>query len=183
MASRWAHYVSFLSQGSPATLGLLVVFLVLALVFEFSNGFHDTANAVATVIYTNSPKPTVVWSGIMNFLGVILGGIAVAYALVELIPPRCPFPAGRRISGRDARCSLYFSAFLEPGNMVVRNSQFEFACPYRCTRWYRDREFASAGTHRPPQNSLGLASREVLSKFCGNLIEPYSCGAGFAEDA
>ena len=81
--------LSFLSQGSPATLGLLVVCLVLALVFEFSNGFHDTANAVATVLYTNSLKPTyaVVWSGIMNFLGVILGGIAVAYALVELIPP------------------------------------------------------------------------------------------------
>jgi inorganic phosphate transporter, PiT family len=81
--------LSFLSQGSPATLGLLVVCLALALVFEFSNGFHDTANAVATIIYTNSLKPTyaVVWSGIMNFLGVILGGIAVAYALVELIPP------------------------------------------------------------------------------------------------
>jgi PiT family inorganic phosphate transporter len=81
--------LSFLSQGSPAILGLLIVCLVLALAFEFSNGFHDAANAVATVIYTNSLKPiyAVVWSGIMNFLGVILGGIAVAYALVELIPP------------------------------------------------------------------------------------------------
>ncbi len=70
-------------------LVFLVLCLVLALAFEFSNGFHDTANAVATVIYTNSLKPTVavIWSGIMNFLGVILGGIAVAYALVELIPP------------------------------------------------------------------------------------------------
>jgi PiT family inorganic phosphate transporter len=81
--------LSFLSQGSPAILGLLTVCLVLALAFEFSNGFHDAANAVATVIYTNSLKPTyaVVWSGLMNLLGVILGGIAVAYALVELIPP------------------------------------------------------------------------------------------------
>ncbi len=71
------------------TLLLLSICLILALSFEFSNGFHDTANAVATVIYTNSLKPTaaVVWSGLMNFLGVILGGIAVAYALVELIPP------------------------------------------------------------------------------------------------
>ena len=79
----------FLSQGSPAILGLLTVCFVLALAFEFSNGFHDAANAVATVIYTNSLKPTyaVVWSGLMNLLGVILGGIAVAYALVELIPP------------------------------------------------------------------------------------------------
>jgi PiT family inorganic phosphate transporter len=44
----------FLSQGSPAILGLLTVCFVLALAFEFSNGFHDAANAVATVIYTNS---------------------------------------------------------------------------------------------------------------------------------
>ena len=56
--------------------------------------FHDTANAVATVIYTNSLKPgyAVVWSGLMNFLGVLLGGIAVAYALVELIPPEVLSP-------------------------------------------------------------------------------------------
>ncbi len=49
------------------------------LAFEFVNGFHDTANAVATVIYTNSlkPKQAVVWSGICNFLGVYFGGIGV----------------------------------------------------------------------------------------------------------
>ncbi|GAC89202.1 inorganic phosphate low-affinity transporter [Gluconobacter thailandicus F149-1 = NBRC 100600] len=62
---------------------------LLVCVFEFANGFHDTANAVATVIYTNSlkPKVAVVWSGLMNLLGVLLGGIAVAYTLVELLPP------------------------------------------------------------------------------------------------
>ena len=56
--------------------------------------FTDTANAVATVIYTNSLKPraAVLWSGIMNFLGVLLGGIAVAYALVELLPPEVLSP-------------------------------------------------------------------------------------------
>ncbi len=77
-----------LAVGSPVTIGLLVACFALVLSFEFSNGFHDTANAVATVIYTNSLKPTtaVVWSGIMNFLGVIAGGIAVAFALVELVP-------------------------------------------------------------------------------------------------
>jgi inorganic phosphate transporter, PiT family len=81
--------LSTLVQGSPATLIFLGLCLLLALVFEFSNGFHDTANAVATVIYTKSLKPqaAVVWSGIMNFVGVIVGGVAVAYALVELIPP------------------------------------------------------------------------------------------------
>ncbi|HEX9955968.1 MAG TPA: inorganic phosphate transporter, partial [Fibrella sp.] len=51
---------------------LLVFCLVAACAFEFINGFHDTANAVATVIYTNSLQPTqaVVWSGIVNFIGV-----------------------------------------------------------------------------------------------------------------
>jgi inorganic phosphate transporter, PiT family len=77
-----------ISQGSPAALAILTACFLLVLIFEFSNGFHDTANAVATVIYTNSLKATyaVIWSGMMNFLGVMLGGIAVAYALVELIP-------------------------------------------------------------------------------------------------
>ncbi len=66
----------------------LVICLVLACTFEFVNGFHDTANAVATVIYTNSMKPTtaVVYSGILNFLGVMTGGIAVAMGIVNLLP-------------------------------------------------------------------------------------------------
>ncbi|GBR50668.1 inorganic phosphate transporter [Neokomagataea thailandica NBRC 106555] len=66
----------------------LVLCFVLVCVFEFANGFHDTANAVASVIYTNSLKPrtAVIWSGLMNLLGVLLGGIAVAYTLVELLP-------------------------------------------------------------------------------------------------
>jgi len=56
--------------------------------FEFINGFHDTANAVATVIYTNSMKPrvAVVWSGICNFCGVYFGGILVAIGIIHLFP-------------------------------------------------------------------------------------------------
>lgn len=67
---------------------LLILCLVLACFFEFINGFHDTANAVATVIYTNSMKPTVavVYSGILNFSGVMFGGIAVAMGIVNLLP-------------------------------------------------------------------------------------------------
>jgi len=86
--------LSFIPQGSPTAIGFLVVCLALVLAFEFSNGFHDTANAVATVIYTNSLRPlyAVLWSGLMNFFGVILGGIAVAYALVQLIPPEVLSP-------------------------------------------------------------------------------------------
>ena len=56
---------------------LLIICLVAACSFEFVNGFHDTANAVATVIYTNSLKPwvAVIWSGFMNSMGVFYGGI------------------------------------------------------------------------------------------------------------
>src|SRR6202012_3205694 len=86
--------ISSLEPGSVGTIVILSGCFLLVLIFEFSNGFHDTANAVATVIYTNSLKPTyaVVWSGLMNFFGVLIGGIAVAYALVELIPPEVLSP-------------------------------------------------------------------------------------------
>lgn len=67
---------------------LLVVCLFAACSFEFVNGFHDTANAVATVIYTNSLKPwaAVIWSGFWNFLGVFAGGIGVAVGIINLLP-------------------------------------------------------------------------------------------------
>ena len=83
-----------ITPGSPLALGLLAFCFLLVIAFEISNGFHDTANAVATVIYTNSLPPTVavIWSGIMNFLGVLIGGIAVAYALVEILPPEVLSP-------------------------------------------------------------------------------------------
>jgi PiT family inorganic phosphate transporter len=67
---------------------LLLVALAVAFGFECVNGFHDTANAVATVIYTKSLKPTpaVVWSGLWNFIGVHAGGIGVAFSIVHLLP-------------------------------------------------------------------------------------------------
>jgi PiT family inorganic phosphate transporter len=56
--------------------------------FEFVNGFHDTANAVATVIYTNAlPAPVaVMWAGFCNFLGVMVASGAVAYGIIALLP-------------------------------------------------------------------------------------------------
>jgi PiT family inorganic phosphate transporter len=67
---------------------LLFLALALALGFEFVNGFHDTANAVATVIYTNSLKPNwaVVWSGTWNLIGVLTSSGAVAFSIVALLP-------------------------------------------------------------------------------------------------
>ncbi|MGY4526617.1 hypothetical protein ACVWZT_003431 [Pseudomonas sp. TE21394] len=67
---------------------LLGLALLIALGFEFVNGFHDTANAVATVIYTHAlPAPVaVVWSGLCNFLGVLLSSGAVAFGIIALLP-------------------------------------------------------------------------------------------------
>ena len=67
---------------------LLAVALFIALGFEFVNGFHDTANAVATVIYTRSlpPQIAVVWSGFFNFLGVLTSSGLVAFGIVSLLP-------------------------------------------------------------------------------------------------
>jgi len=67
---------------------LLGLALLIALGFEFVNGFHDTANAVATVIYTHSLTPgvAVVWSGICNFLGVLLSSGVVAFGIISLLP-------------------------------------------------------------------------------------------------
>src|SRR6201991_2361814 len=67
---------------------LLGIALLIALGFEFVNGFHDTANAVATVIYTHSltPNIAVVWSGAWNFLGVLTSSGAVAFGILQLLP-------------------------------------------------------------------------------------------------
>ena len=72
----------------PTTVSLLFLAFALALAFEAVNGCHDTSNAVATIIYTRSMKApiAVVWSGIWNFLGVLLGGTAVAFTFVHLLP-------------------------------------------------------------------------------------------------
>ena len=66
-------------------LGLALLFV---LFYEAINGFHDTANAVATVIYTRAMREqlAVVMAGVFNFLGVLLGGLSVAYAIVHLLP-------------------------------------------------------------------------------------------------
>src|SRR2546423_12485935 len=76
----------------PAPLVFLAVALFVAFAFEFINGFHDTANAVTTVIYTRTltPYPAVLYSGFMNFLGALLTvlgtGAAVAFSIVRLLP-------------------------------------------------------------------------------------------------
>jgi inorganic phosphate transporter, PiT family len=88
----YSLYVDVDDSGTQVTTFLpyllLFVALLIALGFEFVNGFHDTANAVATVIYTHSMPAhvAVVWSGFFNFLGVVLSSGAVAFGIVSLLP-------------------------------------------------------------------------------------------------
>ncbi len=88
----WSIYSDIGQEGSHVTrlwpFLMLGVALVIALGFEFVNGFHDTANAVATVIYTHSlPAPlAVAWSGLFNFLGVLTSSGAVAFGILSLLP-------------------------------------------------------------------------------------------------
>ena len=90
--SIYSLHADVTSAGPVATTWLpyflLGVALLIALGFEFVNGFHDTANAVATVIYTNSMPAgvAVVWSGCFNFLGVLLSSGAVAFGIISLLP-------------------------------------------------------------------------------------------------
>ncbi|MCP1606712.1 inorganic phosphate transporter [Pseudomonas citronellolis] len=84
--------LDILAQGGQlrpsGTLLVLALALLIALGFEFINGFHDTANAVATVIYTNAlpPQLAVGWSGLWNLLGVLFSSGAVAFGIVTLLP-------------------------------------------------------------------------------------------------
>jgi inorganic phosphate transporter, PiT family len=85
--------VSDITSAAPRGLALLPYLLLglallIALGFEFVNGFHDTANAVATVIYTHSLQPNlaVVYSGALNFLGVLVSSGAVAFGIITLLP-------------------------------------------------------------------------------------------------
>ncbi len=80
--------LGFIAGLSTEASVMLLVCMLAVCFFEMINGFHDTANAVATVIYTKTLPPlfAVIWSGTWNFLGAILGGIAVAMGIVKLMP-------------------------------------------------------------------------------------------------
>ncbi|HEX3822381.1 MAG TPA: inorganic phosphate transporter [Candidatus Sulfotelmatobacter sp.] len=92
---------------------LLGVALLVALGFEFVNGFHDTANAVATVIYTHSLEPhiAVVWSGFWNFLGVMVSSGLVAFSIISLLPVELILQVGSK-AGFSMVFALLVSAII-----------------------------------------------------------------------
>src|SRR5271156_5501820 len=73
---------------SGAILFIFIICLIAVVAFDFVNGFHDTANAVATVIYTKALKPgiAIFMSGVLNFLGALLVGTTVAKVITKIIP-------------------------------------------------------------------------------------------------
>src|SRR5579859_8037100 len=103
----------FAGDLSVPTMILLFSALALALGFEFVNGFHDTANAVATVIYTRSLPPTaaVILSGTCNFIGVSLSTGAVAFGIIALLPVELILDIGSG-PGFAMVFSLLFSAII-----------------------------------------------------------------------
>jgi inorganic phosphate transporter, PiT family len=113
---------------------LLGVALVTALGFEFVNGFHDTANAVATVIYTHSlePRIAVVYSGVMNFVGVLMSSGAVAFSIVALLPVELILKAGK-----GTGFSMIFAL------LVSGAAGFELAYDDRVGDWRGDSEPAA----------------------------------------
>lgn len=101
------------SSSAVSDYVLLGVALLIALGFEFVNGFHDAANAVATVIYTHTlpPLAAVVWSGIWNFIGVLVSSGAVAYGVVSLLPVELILQVGSA-AGFAMVFALLFSAMV-----------------------------------------------------------------------
>jgi PiT family inorganic phosphate transporter len=95
--SQLAHDLSGTHLASAWPYVLLGFALLIALGFEFVNGFHDTANAVATVIYTHSLEPhvAVVWSGLWNLIGVLTSSGAVAFTILSLLPVELVLQVGK----------------------------------------------------------------------------------------
>ena len=113
----WSIFRDLEETGAPIVtylpFVLLGVALLIALGFEFVNGFHDTANAVATVIYTHSlpANIAVVWSGMFNFLGVLVSSGAVAFSVVSLLPVELILQVGSG-AGFAMVFALLFAAIL-----------------------------------------------------------------------
>ena len=127
---------------------LLGLALLIALGFEFVNGFHDTANAVATVIYTHSLEPhiAVVYSGILNFVGVLLSTGAVAWAIVSLLPVELILK-GNTGSGFAMVFALLVAAIL-----------------WNLATWYRGLPVSSSHTMIGSILGVGLAYQVMIGK-------------------
>jgi phosphate/sulfate permease len=128
---------------------LLFACVFVALAFEFVNGFHDTANAVATVIYTNSlpPRVAVALSGFLNFCGVWMGGIAVAMGIVKLLPVELLVA-----SGQNAGLAMVLSLLLA-------------AITWNFGTWYLGLPASSSHTLIGSILGVGIANSWLIGQF------------------
>ena len=136
---------------------LLGIALLIALGFEFVNGFHDTANAVATVIYTHSLEPhiAVVYSGILNFVGVLLSSGAVAFSIITLLPVELILKVGKG-SGFSMVFALLVAAIL--WNLATWNQHSDDLRGVNAIA-----VIGNAGTYTPSLGSAtGLGSSGIL---------------------
>ncbi len=112
---------------------LLGLALLIALGFEFVNGFHDTANAVATVIYTHTLEPhvAVVWSGMWNLIGVLTSSGAVAYTIISLLPVELVLQVGKGAGFAMVFALLVAAILWNLEHLGLRASGLQFAHPDR----------------------------------------------------
>ena len=162
---------------------LLGIALLTALGFEFVNGFHDTANAVATVIYTHSLEPhvAVVWSGAWNFIGVLVSSGAVAFGDRFAAAGGTDSSGGQQRGIRHGVRAADRGDHLESGNVVLRTARVELAHAGRFDHRRGHRQSADVGKDGDQRRGLGPGDehRQVASALAAGRI----CGRGAAAAA
>ena len=145
---------------------LLGIALLVALGFEFVNGFHDTANAVATVIYTHSLEPqiAVVWSGMWNFIGVLSSTGAVAFGIISLLPVELILQVGGGAGFAMVFALLIAAIIWNLGTWYFGLAVVELAHADRLDHRRRPRQPADAGRTRAPAASTGSRPRTSASR-------------------
>ena len=143
---------------------LLMVALLIALGFEFVNGFHDTANAVATVIYTHSlpAEFAVMWSGFFNFLGVLLSSGAVAFGIVSLLPVELILQVGSSAGFAMVFALLIAAILWNLGTWYFGLPASSLPYPDRLDHRRRRRQRADARPRRHLRRRLGQGHRNRL---------------------
>ncbi len=150
---------------------LLGVALLIALGFEFVNGFHDTANAVATVIYTHSldPNIAVVWSGLCNLAGVLMSTGTVAFAVITLLPVELILQGQLRRRLRHGLRAADRRHYLEPEHVVVRAARLELAHHGRFH--HRRRRCQPDHERRTRAHRAWIGRRSATSSACSYLAD------------
>jgi len=160
-------------SGSITPYVLLGLALMVALGFEFVNGFHDTANAVATVIYTHSMEPhiAVMWSGFWNFVGVLTSSGLVAFGIISLLPVELILQVGSK-AGFAMVFALLVGHHLELGDLVFRTARFEFSHVDWIDHWSWHRQSADVRAHWNERGGLGAGNehRKVAAAVTSGWI-------------